>query len=287
MPTAPIPLFHLQSIVRAAIQEDLAEGDITSAALIPDRLTKKAFFIAQDDLTLAGICVVQTIFQEIDASLTMTPHFRDGQRIKANQTILTVQGPAQALLAGERIALNFLQHLSGIATLTTKFCEAIRGYPAKILDTRKTIPGLRHLQKWAVRLGGGHNHRFSLGDGILIKDNHLSLLFTKKIGIAQACRLAREHGPHHMRISVETESLTQVKEALKGQADIILLDNMTPALVRKAVAFIKERALVEVSGGITLTNVRDMAAAGAQYISIGALTHSAPAVNIHMEFIGP
>jgi nicotinate-nucleotide pyrophosphorylase (carboxylating) len=278
MPTAPIPLFHLQSLVRSAIQEDLSEGDITSAALIPDRLTKKAFFIAQDDITLAGLCVVQTIFQEIDP---------DGQRIKANQTILTVRGPAQALLAAERISLNFLQHLSGIATLTAKFCEAIRGFPTKILDTRKTTPGLRHLQKWAVRLGGGHNHRFSLGDGILIKDNHLSLLSSKKIGIPQACRLAREHGPHHMRISVETESLTQVKEALKGQADIILLDNMKPPLVRKAVELIKGRALVEISGGITLTNVRDMAAAGAQYISIGALTHSAPAVNIHMEFLGP
>jgi nicotinate-nucleotide pyrophosphorylase (carboxylating) len=217
----------------------------------------------------------------------MTSHFRDGQRIKANQTILTVRGPAQALLAAERISLNFLQHLSGIATLTAKFCEAIRGFPTKILDTRKTTPGLRHLQKWAVRLGGGHNHRFSLGDGILIKDNHLSLLSSKKIGIPQACRLAREHGPHHMRISVETESLTQVKEALKGQADIILLDNMKPPLVRKAVELIKGRALVEISGGITLTNVRDMAAAGAQYISIGALTHSAPAVNIHMEFLGP
>jgi nicotinate-nucleotide pyrophosphorylase (carboxylating) len=287
MPTAPIPLFHLQSLVRSAIQEDLSEGDITSAALIPDRLTKKAFFIAQDDITLAGLCVVQTIFQEIDPGLTMTPYFRDGQRIKANQTILTVRGPAQALLAAERISLNFLQHLSGIATLTAKFCEAIRGFPTKILDTRKTTPGLRHLQKWAVRLGGGHNHRFSLGDGILIKDNHLSLLSSKKIGIPQACRLAREHGPHHMRISVETESLTQVKEALKGQADIILLDNMKPPLVRKAVELIKGRALVEISGGITLTNVRDMAAAGAQYISIGALTHSAPAVNIHMEFLGP
>jgi nicotinate-nucleotide pyrophosphorylase (carboxylating) len=287
MPTAPIPLFHLQSLVRSAIQEDLSEGDITSAALIPDRLTKKAFFIAQDDITLAGLCVVQTIFQEIDPRLTMTSHFRDGQRIKANQTILTVRGPAQALLAAERISLNFLQHLSGIATLTAKFCEAIRGFPTKILDTRKTTPGLRHLQKWAVRLGGGHNHRFSLGDGILIKDNHLSLLSSKKIGITQACRLAREHGPHHMRISVETESLTQVKEALKGQADIILLDNMKPPLVRKAVELIKGRALVEISGGITLTNVRDMAAAGAQYISIGALTHSAPAVNIHMEFLGP
>ncbi|MCZ6799767.1 MAG: carboxylating nicotinate-nucleotide diphosphorylase [Nitrospirae bacterium] len=285
MPTAPIPLFHLQSLVRAAIQEDLSEGDITSAALIPDRFPAKALFIAQDPLTLAGLCVVQTLLQEIDPSLNMTTNFRDGQRIKASQTILTVRGPAQALLAAERIALNFLQHLSGIATMTAKYCETIRGYPAKILDTRKTTPGLRHLQKWAVRLGGGHNHRFSLGDGILIKDNHLSLLSKKKIGITQACQLAREHGPHHMRITVETESLAQVKEALKGQADIILLDNMKPVMVRKAVELIKGRAIVEVSGGVTLTNVRDMAAAGAQYISIGALTHSAPAVNIHMEFL--
>ena len=285
MPTASLPRVHIQSIVRAAIQEDLSEGDITSSVLIPDRFPQRASVIAQEPLTLAGLCIMETLFQEIDPTLKMTTSMQDGQRIKANQTILSVRGPARAILAAERIALNLLQHLSGIATLTTRFCETVQGFPVKILDTRKTTPGLRHLQKWAVRLGGGHNHRFSLGDGILIKDNHLSLLSNKKIALSEACRLAREHGPHHTRIIVETESLAQVKEALKGQADIILLDNMTPAMVRKSVETIKGRALVEVSGGVTLKNVRDMAAAGAQYISIGALTHSAPAVDIHMEFL--
>jgi nicotinate-nucleotide pyrophosphorylase (carboxylating) len=188
-------------------------------------------------------------------------------------------------LQGERVALNFLQHLSGIATMTKRFCQAIQGYPTKILDTRKTIPGLRTLQKWAVTLGGGLNHRHSLGDGILIKDNHRILLGTQKIKLDQACKKARAHGPHHLRVCVEVESFDQLRKVLTVQPDVILLDNMTPEMVKKAVNLIKGRALVEVSGGITLANVRQMAESGADFISIGVLTHSSPAMDISMEII--
>jgi nicotinate-nucleotide pyrophosphorylase (carboxylating) len=181
----------------------------------------------------------------------------------------------------ERVALNFLQHLSGIATLTSRFCHAVHGYPVNIMDTRKTLPGWRALQKWAVSLGGGTNHRVSLGDGILIKDNHLALMKNKKPAVLTACRIAQA-ASKGKPVIVEVESLSEVHDALQGKADIILLDNMTPAKVKQAVKLIAGRALVEVSGGITLKNVRAMAAAGPDRISIGALTHSAPAATLNL-----
>jgi len=182
----------------------------------------------------------------------------------------------------ERVSLNFLQHLSGIATLTARFCQAVRGYRVKILDTRKTTPGLRALEKWAVRLGGGRNHRHSLSDGILIKENHLALAGHD---VASACRLAREGAAHGLKIEVEAQTLDEVRAALDGQADIILLDNMDVPSIRTAVDLIKGRALVEVSGGVTLATVREIAAAGPDFISIGALTHSAPAANLSMDIL--
>ena len=203
--------------------------------------------------------------------------------MKPDTTVLAVQGDVRSLLMAERVAVNFLQQLSGIATLTAQFCDAVRGYSTRILDTRKTTPGLRALEKWAVVLGGGKNHRFSLGDGVLIKDNHLAVLRTTGIDVAGACRLARAGAPHGLRIEVETKTMQEVREALAGKADIILLDNMSPAMVRQAVALIKQRALVEVSGGMTLQTVAAMAEAGADFISVGALTHSAPAANLSMD----
>ena len=197
--------------------------------------------------------------------------------------MLIVEGDGRSPPMAERIALNFMQRLSGIATLTRRACEAVRGYPTRILDTTKTTPGLRALEKWAVRLGGGYNHRVSLSDGLLIKDNHLALLHAERIGLAQACRQARAAGPHGLKIMVEVQQLAEVKEALSGEADVILLDNMTPSQVRQAVGRIKGRALVEVSGGITLTNAKDMAMAGADFLSIGALTHSAPAADLGLD----
>ena len=221
-------------------------------------------------------------FLAVDASLALTVVKKDGPRAAAGETLLRIEGDGRSILTVERVALNFLQHLSGIATLTGRFLQAVRGYPVAILDTRKTLPGWRAIQKWAVTLGGGTNHRFSLADGVLVKDNHLSLL-PQKTAIRQACTLAKSRSGSRMPIIVEVESLADVAEALTGQADIILLDNMTPVMVKKAVRMINGRALVEVSGGITLKNIRAMAATGPDRISIGALTHSAPAAAMTLE----
>lgn len=274
---------HIHSAVKTALAEDLSTGDVTTRTLFPEALPSQSQIVAREDLTLAGIEVACQVFAEIDSSVKIISQEHDGEHLQAGCALLTVEGDARSLLMAERVALNFLQHLSGIATLTARFCQAIRGYPSRILDTRKTLPGLRMLEKWAVTMGGGLNHRYSLGDGMLIKDNHLALLHSQGTNLTQACRLAKERGPHNLRVCVEVESLPQVQEASDGQADVILLDNMTPDKVRKAVAMIKGRALVEVSGGVTLETVQELAAAGADYISIGALTHSAPAVDMSMD----
>jgi nicotinate-nucleotide pyrophosphorylase (carboxylating) len=229
--------------------------------------------------------VARQVFQAVDSTITLTTHIGDGMMVRPTTPILTMKGKAQSLLQGERIALNFLQRLSGISTLTHQFCEAVRDYPVTIVDTRKTTPGLRALEKWAVRLGGGKNHRFSLHDGILIKDNHLMVTASQRLDITQTCLWARQYAPHGLRICVEVDTVAQVGQALKGKADVLLLDNMTPAQVRQAINIVQGQALVEVSGGITLSNVRDMAKAGPDFISIGALTHSAPSMDLSMEII--
>lgn len=263
--------------------EDLSLGDVTTAALFSEPVRARGTILAHHPMTVAGIAVARQVFAQVDPSLKIVRTVRDGASVQANAPVLIVQGDARSLLMAERVALNFLQRLSGIATLTTRFRAAVRGYRTKILDTRKTTPGLRALEKWAVRLGGGRNHRQSLGDGILIKDNHLAVLRAQHVGVTEACRLARERGPQGLKIEVEAQTLKDVREALNGGADIILLDNMTPALVRQATAIIKDRALVEVSGGITLKTVQEMAASGADFISIGALTHSAQAADLSMD----
>ena len=271
------------SLVRYALEEDVPYRDVTTNILIPHETQATATILAKQDLTVAGIPLVRKVFEVLDPAVTVTVHSGDGTSINSGQVIARLEGNARTTLTGERVALNFLQHLSGIATLTRKFCEAIRGYPAKILDTRKTTPGLRKLEKWAVTMGGGLNHRQSLSDGILIKDNHLAVLKAQGVDIIDACRTAKEKGPHGLKLCVEIDSLEQIDQALEGEADVILLDNMTPVLVQQAVHQIKGRAIIEVSGGITLANVREFAAAGAEFISIGSLTHSAPAVDISLE----
>lgn len=265
--------------------EDLSLGDVTTTVLFPKSVRARGTIVAHHPMTVAGIAVARQVFAQVDPSLKIIHSVRDGAVVRANAPVLIVQGDARSLLMAERAALNFLQHLSGIATLTARFVSAVRGYRVKILDTRKTTPSLRALEKWAVRLGGGRNHRQSLGDGILIKDNHLAVLRAQRIGVTEACRLARERGPQGLKIEVEAQTLKDVREALNGGADIILLDNMTPALVQQATAIIKDRALVEVSGGITLKNMHEMAASGADFISIGALTHSAPAADLSMDIV--
>lgn len=279
----PPDIRTIRKAVQQALAEDLAYGDVTTNALFPRAVSARATIVAHHRMTLAGLAVAQEVFLTVDSSLRITKTLDDGSTVRAETPVLVVQGDARSLLMAERVAVNFLQRLSGIAMLTAQFCAAVRGYPAKILDTRKTTPGLRVLEKWAVHLGGGKNHRFSLGDGLLIKDNHLALLGSTGVDVAAACRLARAAAPHGLRIEVEAKTLKEVKAALAGQADIILLDNMSPVLVRKAVDLIKKRALVEVSGGMTLQTVKEMAQAGVDFISVGALTHSAPAANLSMD----
>jgi nicotinate-nucleotide pyrophosphorylase (carboxylating) len=276
------PVADIQRAIRLALQEDLPFGDATTAALFPSPAPALASIVAQQSLVVAGLAAAVRTFRTVDASLVFSIHRQDGERAKDGDCLLQIEGDGRSILKAERVALNFLQHLSGIATLTRQFCDAVRGYPVTILDTRKTIPGLRVLQKWAVLLGGGTNHRQSLSDGILIKDNHLALLHHTTMPVRTACRQARTGAPRGMNIVVEVESLAAVRQALAGRADIILLDNMNPATVRQAIRLIKERALVEVSGGITLKNIRAMAAAGPDRISIGALTHSAPAATLSL-----
>ena len=273
----------IRNAVQLALDEDLAHGDVTTAALFPRAIQARATIIAHHRMTVAGLAVARAVFLTVDPSLRITKRVRDGLTVAAAVPVMTIQGDVRSLLMAERVAVNFLQRLSGIATLTAQFVLAVRGYSTKILDTRKTTPGLRVLEKWAVHLGGGKNHRFSLGDGILIKDNHLAVLGSTGFDVAAACRRARATAPHLMRIEVEAKTLQEVKKALAGEADIILLDNMPPALVRKAVVLIKKRALVEVSGGMTLQTVKEMAQAGADFISVGALTHSAPAANLSLD----
>lgn len=273
----------IRDIVRLALTEDLVLGDATCEALFSHRQPAEAHVLAREDMVIVGILVAEEVCHQVDPDLKVSPTAQDGQAIREGSTVLKLRGDARSLLMAERVALNFMQRLSGIATLTQRFCRAVQGYPTRILDTRKTTPGLRLLEKWAVRLGGGTNHRFSLGDGILIKDNHLALLKSRGISVSEACRRARAGARHGLRIMVEAQTLDDVKQAVKGEPDVILLDNMPPPLVRQAVQLVKGRSLIEVSGGITLNNVREMAHAGADYISIGALTHSAPAVDLSMD----
>ena len=277
-----LPAADIRRAVRMGLEEDLAQGDVTTTALFSEPTPARARIIAQQPLVVAGMAAAIQTFIAVDASLKLTPSRRDGSHAKNGDVLLRIEGDGRSILMAERVALNFLQHLSGIATLTRRFCDAARGYPVAILDTRKTIPGLRALQKWAVLLGGGTNHRRSLSDAVLIKDNHLALLNQATMPVRTACRKAKANAPRGMNVIVEVESLADVRQAVAGRADIILLDNMNPATVRQAIRLIRGRALVEVSGGITLKNVRAMAAAGPDRISIGALTHSAPGATLSL-----
>ncbi len=279
------PASHIRGIVHAALEEDLGFGDLTSMTLLSPNMSVQAQIVAKEAMVIAGLAVAQEVFHQIDDSVNIQFHYQDGALVRPNTKVLTIAGNAQSLLQAERVALNFIQRLSGISTLTRQFCRTVEGYSIKIADTRKTTPGLRTLEKWAVRLGGGSNHRFSLHDGILIKDNHLMILGAKNISLSQACRLAKQQAPHGLRVSVEVESIEQVREAIQGQADIILLDNMSPATIRRAVKIIKGQALVEVSGGINLNNIQSIADTGIDIISIGALTHSAPAMDLSMNIL--
>jgi len=271
--------------VNNALDEDLGRGDITSRSVIRSGVRARGSFLAKQDFILAGLEVAEAAFNAFDPEMQIESSATDGDQIQSGKSFARLLGEAQELLAAERVALNFLQRLSGIATLTRRFVDAIEGTSARIVDTRKTTPGLRMLEKYAVTAGGGRNHRLGLDDGILIKDNHLAL----GGGITEAVRRARESAGHLHKIEVEVSNLEEVREALAANADVLLLDNMTPEQVRQAVEVVKasnesgRQTLTEASGMINIDNVRAYAEAGVDLISIGAITHSAPAVDISFK----
>ena len=268
----------LDNLIEQALLEDIHTGDITTQALIPADSRASARLIAKEEMTLAGLFVAEKVFKRLNADVVFIPGLAEGALAAKGALIATVRGSAAELLMGERVALNLLQRLSGIATLTSRYVAAVAGTGARIVDTRKTTPGLRELEKYAVRVGGGFNHRTGLYDGILIKENHIAATG----GIGEAIKRARDYIPHTLKIEIETETLAQVDEALANGADIIMLDNMSIDDMRTAVLAIAGRALVEASGGVTLETVRAIAETGVDIISVGALTHSARAMDISM-----
>ena len=263
-------------LIDLAIEEDAGLGDVTSRAIFPPVHRSLAWIEAGQDLVLCGLEVAARVFTRVDPQLQVRLLARDGARVKKGARVLRVSGPTTALLAAERTALNFLQRLSGIATLSRRFADAADPLGVRIVDTRKTTPGFRSLEKYAVRCGGCHNHRSSLGEHVLIKDNHIAAAGS----LGAAVRRARAGAPHLAKIEVEAKTITEVRQAIRAGAEIILLDNMTPAQIRAAVRAIGGAAIVEVSGGVRLETLRDHAVPGVDVISIGALTHSAPAADL-------
>jgi nicotinate-nucleotide pyrophosphorylase (carboxylating) len=266
------------SIISLGIAEDIGSGDATSEAVLAPTAQLRGKIVAKQDGTIAGLPIAAAVFQRVDDNIRFSAHVEDGHQVSAGTVIAEMVGPAQAVLAAERLALNFLQHLSGIATLTRRFVDAVRGTPAVILDTRKTIPGYRVLEKYAVRMGGGHNHRFNLHEMLLIKDNHIAAAGS----IREAVAKARRRFPDRP-LEVEVSTIQELQEAADLPVDRIMLDNMGVEAIRRAVVDVGGRVPLEASGNVTLSTVSQVAATGVDYISVGALTHSAPAMDIGMD----
>jgi len=268
-------------VIDNALAEDVVSGDVTTQALVPPDLEGKASILAKADGVLAGVEVAKAIFLRFDPSLRVEVLIQDGAKVRIGDVVATIEGRVASILKAERTALNFLCHLSGIATETARYAEAVRGLKARITDTRKTMPGMRVLEKYAVRMGGGKSHRLHLGDGILIKDNHLAVFRSMELGVKEAIERARQSST--LNIEVEVESVEQAREALDAGTDILMLDNMALEEMKQVVEMAGGRALIEASGGITLANVRAVAEAGVDIISVGALTHSAKALDLSLE----
>ncbi len=271
-------MIMIDRLIEQALLEDIHTGDITTLAVVPGKRPASARLIAKEALVVAGIATAARVFTILDPDISFKACLNDGEKALSGTLLATLDGEAAQLLMGERVALNLLQRMCGIATLTALFVEAVAGTKARIVDTRKTTPGLRQLEKYAVRVGGGRNHRTGLYDGVLIKENHI----VAAGGITEAIRRARAYIPHTLKIEIETETLAQVDEALSAGADIIMLDNMSLDLMRTAVITIGGRAQVEASGGVNLETVREIAETGVDIISVGALTHSPRAMDISM-----
>jgi len=274
MVSAPI-----KKIIEAALAEDIGTGDMTTQATVDPNKKGRAVAVAKDDFVVAGLNVFEAAFKSLDRSISVRKNIGEGCRVRKGTVIACVTGRLSNILQAERVALNFLQRMCGIATLTAKYVEAVRGTKTKILDTRKTVPGLRILDKLAVRLGGGTNHRIGLYDGVLIKDNHIEAVGSIAAAVAAQRRFLRRP----LKIEVETRNMREVKEAMSSGADIIMLDNMTVPLMRKAVDFVAGRALLEASGNVTLERVAAIAATGVDFISVGELTHSVRAADISLK----
>jgi len=273
-------MFEIERIVRTALEEDIGLGDITTEVTIAPGTAARAELVAKEDFTLAGIDVAARVFTMLDADVAFEKLLEDGQQIKRGDVLAWIKGSAAVLLQGERVALNLLQRMSGIATMTAAFVREVEGTGAVIVDTRKTVPGLRALDKYSVRMGGGRNHRIGLFDGVLIKENHVAAAG----GVGVAIRRARQKLPHTLKIEIETRNFDEVGEALAAGADIIMLDNMSLDEMSEAVARIDKKALVEASGGVNLESVRGIAETGVDIISVGALTHSVRGADISMLF---
>jgi nicotinate-nucleotide pyrophosphorylase (carboxylating) len=274
---------HLRRLAENALMEDEAWHDVTTEALVPAEQKGRAVIVAKAEGVLAGLPMAEAVFRAVDPSLVWRPLAADGARVSPGEALAKVEGPLAAILRAERVALNYLTHLSGVATATARLVEAVAGTSCRLRDTRKTTPGLRTLEKYAVRVGGGENHRFTLADAVLIKDNHLAALRARDLDIADAVRLAREAAPAEMRVQIEVTSVEEAREALAAGTHELLLDNMPPEEMRQVVDLAKGKAVLEASGGITLANARRVAETGVDYISVGAITHSAPALDLSLE----
>lgn len=275
-----IDFMKVDEIIYAALDEDMPFGDITTEYTVPADRISEGRLIAKEDGVIAGLPVFTRVFELIDPDVEIDLLKADGDKVSKGDLIATLKGPSRAILKGERVGLNLVQRMSGTATLTRRFVDLVKEYNVKIADTRKTTPGLRYLEKYAVRVGGGSNHRFSLSDGVLIKDNHIAAAG----GITAAVTSVRDNIPHTVKIEVETESLDMVKEAVEVKADIIMLDNMTNEMMAEAVKYINGRALTEASGDMNEERVVSVAATGVDIISIGKLTHSVKSLDISLKF---
>jgi nicotinate-nucleotide pyrophosphorylase (carboxylating) len=282
-PIPKLPQAHLSRLAKSALEEDQAGQDVTTTALVPPDQKGKGVIIAREEGVLAGLPMAEAVFEAVDPSLHWQPLATEGSHLSPGQEIARIEGPLAAILRGERVSLNYLTHLSGIATATARLVAAIAGLPVGVRDTRKTTPGLRTLEKYAVRLGGGQSHRLTLADAVLIKDNHLAALRARGLGIAEALHLARQEAPAGMRVQIEVTTVDEARQALEAGAGELLLDNMPSEDMRRVVEIARGRALLEASGGISLENVRRVAETGVDYISVGAITHSARALDMSLQ----
>lgn len=271
----------VDSIIQNALNEDIGSGDITTDTIFPPDAKCEAQIIAKENGIIAGIPIAERVFQKLNQDTVFTNKIEDGDRVKPNQEILRIKSTVRAVLSGERLALNLLQRMSGIATVTSQYVDAVKGSQTKILDTRKTAPGLRILDKYAVLAGGAQNHRFGLYDLVLIKDNHIDFAGS----ISNAVESVRSEYQNKYKIEVETSTLDEVNEALNAGADVIMLDNMSISMMKEAVGIINGKALTEASGGITLSTITNVAETGVDYISVGAITHSSPALDISLYMV--